>query len=62
MTDADRLILQVLPVADSDPLVPCGFDNGLLLAEPGAGGGCLAEPVRVLCLADLGDQFGLALP
>ena len=42
--------------------MPYGLNNGLLLAEPGACGGCLAEPVRVLCLADLGDQFGLALP
>lgn len=43
-------------------LVTYGLNNGLLLAEPGAGGGCFAEPVRVLCLANLGDQFGLALP
>ena len=42
-------------------LVPYGF-HGLLRAEPGADGGYLAEPVRVLGLADLGDQVGLALP
>jgi hypothetical protein len=34
----------------------------LLLVEPGAGFGHLAEPVRVLCLADLVPQFGFARP
>ena len=43
-------------------LVSCGLGNGLLPAEPGAGGGYLAELVRVLCLAYLGDQCGLGLP
>ena len=42
-------------------LVPDGL-HGLLLGEPGAGGGYLAELVGVLCLADLGGQFGFALP
>ena len=42
-------------------LVPDGL-HGLLLGEPGAGGGYLAELVGVLCLADLGGQFRFALP
>jgi hypothetical protein len=32
--------------------------HGLLLAEPGASGERLVEPVGIQCLTDLGDQLG----
>jgi hypothetical protein len=49
-----RLVAAGAPVADGG--------HRLLLAEPGASGGKLVEPVHAPCLADLGDQIGFLSP